>query len=95
MKEKIRVIIIYDIKDDKRRRAYVKILSSYGYRIQYSAFEAYLSHKKYEKLKFVLKKLEVDEDSVIMYKMNSLCETIHYGDTSYLASVEESDCLFL
>ena len=45
MKEKIRIIVIYDIKDDKRRRTYMKLLNSYGYRVQYSAYEAYLTYK--------------------------------------------------
>jgi len=35
-----RVLIIYDIVDDKRRSKYVKFISSFGFRVQKSAFEA-------------------------------------------------------
>ena len=37
MKEKVRVLVIYDISDDRRRRMYVKLLNGYGYRVQESA----------------------------------------------------------
>ena len=40
------VLIIYDISDNKRRNNMVKILSSYGFRVQKSAFEAMLKDNK-------------------------------------------------
>lgn len=42
------VLIIYDITDNKRRSRMVKCLESYGTRVQKSAFEAFLTKKKYE-----------------------------------------------
>ncbi|SEQ67639.1 CRISPR associated protein Cas2 [Lachnospiraceae bacterium NE2001] len=83
MKEKVRVLVIYDVSYDKRRRTYMKLLNSFGYRVQESAYEAHLSYSKYDRLKKCLKKLENDKDTVIIYKLNSLCEIISYGDTSY------------
>ncbi len=83
MKEKIKVLVIYDISDDRRRRKYMKLLNSFGYRVQESAYEAVLSHDKYEKLRVTLKKMENKEDSVVLYRLNSLCDVISYGDDSY------------
>ncbi len=44
------VLAIYDIIENKRRNQMVKCLESYGVRVQKSAFEAFLTKKKYEKL---------------------------------------------
>lgn len=95
MKEAIKVLVIYDVKDNKRRRTYMKLLNSFGYRVQYSAYEAQLTYKKYDKLKTILKKLEKDEDSVIIYRLNSSCEIINYGDKSYKENAVLSDNLFV
>ncbi len=83
MKEKVRVLVIYDISDDRRRRSYMKLLNSFGYRIQESAYEAYLSNQKYDKLLKSLKRMENSQDSVVLYKLNSICDITCFGDTSY------------
>ena len=44
------VLIIYDVTDDKRRRKLVKYLEQYAVRIQYSAFQGYLTAAQYKKL---------------------------------------------
>ena len=44
------VLVIYDIVDNKRRNRMVKCVERYGIRVQKSAFEAFLSKKKYEPL---------------------------------------------
>ena len=50
---KYRVLIIYDITDDKHRLKLSKYLSSFGSRVQKSAFEAKLNKKQYIKLKIM------------------------------------------
>ena len=45
-----RVLIIYDIVDDKRRNKFVKFVSSYGFRVQKSAFEGRLDRLLYRRL---------------------------------------------
>lgn len=35
----MRVIVSYDVSDDRRRRKVAKIMEGYGYRVQYSVFE--------------------------------------------------------
>lgn len=44
------VLVIYDIVDNKRRNHMVACLERYGVRVQKSAFEAFLSKKRYEKI---------------------------------------------
>jgi CRISPR-associated protein Cas2 len=45
-----RVIIAYDVADDRRRYRVCKALERYGERIQYSVFEVSLSLKELHKL---------------------------------------------
>ena len=51
----MRVVVSYDISDDKRRRMVAKLLEGYGYRVQYSVFECDLSLKQLQKLRRELK----------------------------------------
>lgn len=44
------VLVIYDITDDRRRTRMVKCLERYGIRVQKSAFEAFLTEKKCERM---------------------------------------------
>jgi CRISPR-associated endoribonuclease cas2 len=44
------VLVIYDISEDRRRARMVKCLERYGVRVQKSAFEGFLSEKKYDRL---------------------------------------------
>ena len=44
------VLVIYDITDNKRRTKMVKCLERYGVRVQKSAFEAFLTARKYDEL---------------------------------------------
>lgn len=44
------VLVIYDITDDRRRTRMVKCLEQYAIRVQKSAFEAFLTEKKYERM---------------------------------------------
>lgn len=74
-----RVLIIYDITEDKPRIKLSKLLSSYGVRVQKSAFEASLNKKQYEKLIFELDRYVGREDSIRVYKLYEDSEVITYG----------------
>lgn len=76
---KYRVLIIYDITEDKPRIKLSKLLSSYGVRVQKSAFEASLNKKQYEKLIFELDRYVGGEDSIRVYKLYEDSEVITYG----------------
>lgn len=62
------VLVIYDIVDNKKRNRMVKCLERYGVRVQKSAFEAYLSKKKYEQLmKDASRIIDKETDSLRVY----------------------------
>mgnify|MGYP006391845091 CR=1 FL=1 len=62
------VLVIYDIIDNKRRNYMVKCLEGYGLRVQKSAFEAYLSKRKYEKLmQDASRIIDKEKDSLRIY----------------------------
>ena len=66
---KVFVLIIYDISNNKIRTRFAKLLQGYGFRVQKSAFEAILTKKKYDKL---IREIPGDvetEDSVKVYKI--------------------------
>ena len=42
----MRVLVSYDISNDRQRRQVAKIMEGYGYRVQYSVFECDLTAKK-------------------------------------------------
>ena len=48
--DKVFVLIIYDIVENRKRVKLAKLLQGYGFRIQKSAFEAVVTKKKYKKL---------------------------------------------
>jgi CRISPR-associated protein Cas2 len=65
----------YDIADDRRRRYVTKLMESYGYRVQESVFEAFLSASDLAELKERLQK-EIDEkeDSIRLYALCASCD---------------------
>ena len=67
--DKVFVLIIYDIMENKKRVKLAKLLQGYGFRIQKSAFEAVITKKKYKKLLSVLAPFGNREDSIRVYKI--------------------------
>lgn len=74
------VLIIYDIIDDKRRLKMVKLLESYGTRVQKSAFETLLPNRKYDEMLKGIQRIARNEDNVRVYRLNSSNEVILLGD---------------
>lgn len=66
---KVFVLVIYDIIENKKRVKLAKMLQGYGFRIQKSAFEAKLTEKKYKQLLKELKSYETTEDSIRVYRI--------------------------
>ncbi len=64
------LLITYDISDDKKRRKVEKLLSSYGYRVNYSVFEIEITKSTYTKLLAKLKELTNKEDNIRVYILN-------------------------
>lgn len=69
----MRIVISYDISDNKRRRKIAKILEGYGYRVQYSIFECDLDARKLRQLKKRLRPyVEADQmESIRVYPLTA------------------------
>jgi CRISPR-associated protein Cas2 len=82
-----RVIIAYDVADDRRRYHLCKALERYGMRIQYSVFELSLTPKELQKLVDHLTGLiDNTEDRLLVMQLCGGCYTSvgRYGNaTSY------------
>ncbi|WP_298821640.1 CRISPR-associated endonuclease Cas2 [Chloroflexus sp.] len=74
-------IISYDIVDDKRRVAVMKLLKGYGMRVQYSVFEAILDTREFREVSEQLQSIiDPSQDSVRCYRLDAVAAartTIH------------------
>lgn len=68
MRDKVFVVVSYDITDDKRRTKIMKTLKNFGRHVQFSVFECELDKAAYDRLRGKLDKLVVPkEDNVRFY----------------------------
>lgn len=67
----MRVVVSYDISNDKRRRKVAEIMEGYGYRVQYSVFECNLTKNQMAEMKRALRPLVKarEMDSVRFYPL--------------------------
>ena len=73
-------LIIYDIQSDKLRLKFASLMEGFGYRVQKSAFEVYLSDSKFEKLlKLIPKFIDPNSDSVRVYKLRTDSKIYFFG----------------
>ncbi len=86
--DKVFVLIIYDIIDNKRRNGFAKFLQGYGVRIQKSAFEAIISKAKYEKLIKDIPLYIKSEDNVKVYKIIGKGQVTSFGCATSLEDEE-------
>lgn len=73
------VLVIYDISDDKKRFKLVKFLQGFGFRVQKSAFEAMISKSVYRRLLQGLPEFISEEDSIRVYKIVGKKQVIEFG----------------
>lgn len=90
--EKVFVLIIYDIVNNKRRIKLAKYLQSYGFRVQKSAFEAVIPRKKYQKLLRELPGYVAEEDSVKVYKIIGSGQVTAFGKA---VEIENEDIIVI
>ena len=68
------VVVAYDISDDKRRTRAMRLLLSYGQRVQYSVFECDLTPQQYAALRRELaSRIDRRVDSVRYYALCRSC----------------------
>ncbi len=87
--DKVFVLIIYDIIDNKQRIKLSKFLLGYGFRIQKSAFEAVITKKKYNELIQKLPAFAGGEDSIRVYKIVGRGQVHTFGKASAEAETED------
>lgn len=81
---KYTVLVIYDISDNKQRYRIAKYLSSYGFRVQKSCFEARLNKKQYQNLVAGLENRLHEEDNVRIYRLKGYEEIKIFGSRDYV-----------
>lgn len=74
------VIVIYDIISNKRRFQLAKLLNAFGFRIQKSAFECFLTREKYQLLVEKINKYVQPLDLIRIYRLNQHVVAKVYGD---------------
>lgn len=72
-------VIIYDISEQKQRNRMVKYLEGFGYRVQKSAFEAWLNERQFLKLCAGVDRIVHPEDHVKIYRMRGSGNTCIWG----------------
>jgi CRISPR-associated protein Cas2 len=77
--DKVFVLIIYDITENKTRNKLAKMLLGYGFRIQKSAFEAVITKKKYKELLQRLPAYTSSMDSIRVYKIIGKGQVTSFG----------------
>ncbi|MCI8826921.1 MAG: CRISPR-associated endonuclease Cas2 [Lachnospiraceae bacterium] len=90
--DKVFVLIIYDIIDNRRRIKFAKYLQGYGFRIQKSAFEAVISKKKYEKLLKEIPSYIVSDDNIKVYKIIGKGQVTSFGSAF---CIEDEDVIIV
>lgn len=91
--KKMYILIIYDIVDNKRRYRFAKRMKGYGFRVQRSAFEAYVSDALYRKLlKEVPRIINLEDDSVRIYRIRDDSEVELFGKN---VKIEDKDVIII
>lgn len=76
------VVVTYDISDEKRLDKISKIMNNYGFRVQKSVFECYLTKEQLKNLKNKINSvINLEEDKVRFYLVckNDINHLIHIG----------------
>ncbi len=91
----MKVIVSYDISDDKRRNKISRELLNWGKRVQYSVFECELEPEKIYRMKRRLEYILEDEDSLRVYVLCADCskKTEIYGPEP--EEIPETDVIFI
>jgi len=77
---RVLTLIIYDISDNRQRSRMVKYLEGFGFRVQKSAFEAWLDRPEFTRLCRGLDKIVCPDDHVKLYRVNGSGAVLSWGD---------------
>lgn len=91
--KKMYILIIYDIVDNRRRYRFAKKMKGYGFRVQRSAFEAFITDALYRKLlKEVPRIIDLESDSVRIYRVRDDSEVELIGKN---IKIEDKDVIVI
>lgn len=86
---KLYILIIYDIVDNKKRNAFAKKMNGYGFRVQKSAFEAFITDNLYRQLlKEIPSMIDITCDTIRVYKIRGSGEVSLFGCSPMLENEE-------
>ncbi len=77
--DRVFVLIIYDIIDNKRRIRLSKYLQGFGFRIQKSAFEALIQERVYRKMLSGLEQYVTEDDNIRVYRIIGKGQVRNFG----------------
>ena len=77
--DRVFVLIIYDIIDNKRRIRLSKYLQGFGFRIQKSAFEALIHERVYRKMLSGLEQYVTEDDNIRVYRIIGKGQVRNFG----------------
>lgn len=87
--DKLFVLIIYDITDNKRRTKFAKQMQAFGKRVQKSAFEAILKESVYERMTTMIPRLiDPKEDTVRVYRFSGYGNVQLFGNSEKIIDEE-------
>ncbi len=78
------VLIIYDIISNKRRNKFAKLLKGYGFRVQKSSFEAYITKRVFNRMLKEINKFADDTDTIRVYKILNKNQVYLFGSNECL-----------
>ena len=78
------VLIIYDIISNKRRNKFAKLLKGYGFRVQKSSFETYITKQVFNKMIKEINKFADDTDTIRVYKILNKNQVYLFGSNECL-----------
>ena len=88
-KNKMYILVIYDIEDNNRRVKFAKKMNGYGFRVQKSAFEAMISESLYRRLlQEIPAMIDSSNDSIRVYKIHGYGEVSLFGENIRLKNEE-------
>lgn len=71
----MRLLICYDVVDDRRRTKLAQLLEDHGTRVQYSVFEVTMSEPQLVELqRRMTARIDQTEDSIRIYRLCSRCQ---------------------
>lgn len=86
--DRVYVLIIYDIADNKKRLNLAKFLQGYGFRVQKSSFEAKMSKRKYQQMIKKIGGFAEEEDSIRVYKIIGSGQVTVFGNEKRIEDEE-------